>query len=130
MEKSNYIFTKGKVINCTLKTEEINPRQINYTWFLCKSETCDEKSLNLSSESASLRLKSQSKLRMKYLCKVENAAGSDTKVIDVIKLQTVSKCNSSNNIYYFSDIMQTSCCMFFYVVKRPSKINADTSEDI
>ena len=121
METSNYIFTKGRVINCTLKTEEINPLQVNYTWFLCKSETCDEKSLNLSSESASLRLKSQSKLRMKYLCKVENAAGSDTKVIDVIKLQTVSKCNCSNNIYYFSDIMQIIMLYVLLCCKAPIK---------
>lgn len=98
MKTSTYVFKKGMVINCTLKSEEINPRQVNYTWFSCDSQTCDEESLSEKIvESSSLQLKSQPMPRMRYLCRVTNAAGSDTAVIDVINTQVVSKCDHSNN---------------------------------
>ena len=99
MKTSTYVFKKGMVINCTLKTEEINPRQVNYTWFSCDSESCDKESLGEKIvESPSLRLhKSQSKPQMKYLCRASNAAGSDTTIIDVITVQVISKCDYSNN---------------------------------
>ena len=87
------------VINCILKTEKINPQQVNYTWFRYDSQTCDKESLGeIIVESPSLRLhKWQSKPQMKYLCRAQNAAGSDTLIINVMNTQVVSKCDYSNN---------------------------------
>ena len=82
--KSTYAFKKGMIINCTLKNADINPPQVNFTWYSCGTSTCNEKSTKLRSESYSLQLDSQSQSPMIYRCKAENAAGSDYQDIEVI----------------------------------------------
>ncbi|CAB3995372.1 V-set and immunoglobulin domain-containing 1 [Paramuricea clavata] len=84
---ATYLFKKGMIINCSLKnTDEVNPPQVKYTWFSCDSASCDEESAKLKIESYSLRLNSQARIAMKYRCIAINAAGSDSKIIEVIKL--------------------------------------------
>ena len=82
--KSTYAFKKGMIINCTLKNADINPPQVNFTWYSCGTSKCDEKSAKLRSESYSLQLDSQSHCSMNYRCKAENAVGSDYQDIEVI----------------------------------------------
>ncbi|CAB4030202.1 V-set and immunoglobulin domain-containing 1, partial [Paramuricea clavata] len=83
-----YLFTeKGMIINCSLKNaDEVNPPQVKYTWFSCDSASCDEESAKLKIDSYSLRLNSQARAIMKYRCIAQNAAGSDSKIIEVIKI--------------------------------------------
>ena len=78
------MFKKGMIINCTLKnTDEVNPPPV-YTWFSCDSASCDEESWKFEIKSESLRLDSQTRADMKYRCIAKNAAGSDSKITDVI----------------------------------------------
>ena len=78
-----HIFKKGMIINCTLESFDINPPQVNFSWYSCGTSKCNEKSAKLISESYSLRLDSQSTSMMNYLCKAQNAAGSAYKDIEV-----------------------------------------------
>jgi hypothetical protein len=75
------------IINCSLKNaDEVNPPEVKYTWFSCDSASCDEESAKLKIESYSLRLNSQARAIMKYRCIAQNAAGSDSKIIKVLKI--------------------------------------------
>ena len=79
-----YTFKKGKMIECKQKElAPINPSQINYTWYSCDNNKCDGK-LTLKNNSNTLRLQSQSSSVVYYLCKAENGAGNDSKVINVV----------------------------------------------
>ena len=88
MMTASYIFERRTtIINCTLKSYEINPKQVNYTWFSCNSpDFCDADSLTVESNSFSVQLNNQSKCKMEYLCKATNAAGSDNESIAVFKI--------------------------------------------
>ena len=93
--ETDYKFEKGMIINCTLKTLEINPKEVNYVWFSCDSpsDTCDEDPLTVKSRSSSLQLDGQPKRNPKYLCKATNKAGSDNESIIVFTTQQIiSKC--------------------------------------
>ena len=80
------------VINCTLK-KEVNPREVNYTWFSCDSANCDK-----VSDSSLLRLNSIQKTEMKYQCRAKNDAGSANISIEVFKTErSNSKCNNSGD---------------------------------
>ena len=87
MMRTSYIIEGGTtIIYCTLKSNEINPRHVNYTWFSCNSpDSCDADSLTVESNSFSLQLNNLSKCKMEYLCKATNAAGSDNESITVLK---------------------------------------------
>ena len=80
-----YTFKKGKMIECKLKISNINPSQINYTWYSCDNDKCDGK-LTLINSSNTLRLERQSSSEVYYLCKAENRAGNDSKVINVVRV--------------------------------------------
>ena len=100
MEKT-YNHQEGMIINCTLKTSEINPKEVSYTWFTCESTgTCDHDSSTIIRKSPSLQLPSQKKHTKKYLCRAENDAGSDNETIEVIKAQVVSKCTDLKKLLY------------------------------
>ncbi|CAB3997544.1 vascular endothelial growth factor receptor 2-like [Paramuricea clavata] len=77
-----YRFKEGMIINCSLKRS--NPPEVKFTWYSCNTPNCGEKSQNLS-EKSFLRLDSQPKSVMKYQCKVKNAAGSASEIIEVFK---------------------------------------------
>ena len=82
-----YVFKKGVIINCTLKNaEEVNPQQVNYTWFWCASD-CDGDRPHWKLKSKSYFLQVDRKpagvFGTPYRCKAENAAGSDSKTTDV-----------------------------------------------
>ncbi len=70
--------------------DEVNPPQVNYTWFPCDNDNCDESSAKWKNKSQSLRLNSQPTPDMKYGCIAKNAAGSDFKTTHVIGQE--SKC--------------------------------------
>ena len=83
------------VINCTLK-KEVNPREVNYTWFSCDSANCDKE----VSDSSLLRLNSIQNPEMKYQCRAKNDAGSANISIEVFETERSnvnSKCNNSGD---------------------------------
>ena len=88
-----YIFKKGMKINCLLKNaNEVKPPQVNYTWFSCDSDNCDDDSnWKLKRKSYSLILNSQTRENMKYRCRAKNAAGQDSKVITVFDANSKSQ---------------------------------------
>jgi hypothetical protein len=81
MEKTHE-YKEGLIINCSLKRS--NPPEVNYTWYSCNTPNCSGKSQGLTEKSI-LRLDSQLKYVMKYQCRAKNAAGSASKIIEVVK---------------------------------------------
>ena len=96
IKQTSLQFQKGIKINCTLKnSHDVNPKEINYTWFSCNSPDMCDKDLTIirkSSPNSMVVINDQSAQTMKYLCKAENEGGSDTATIDVFNFQTNSKC--------------------------------------
>ncbi|XP_028411440.1 hemicentin-1-like [Dendronephthya gigantea] len=90
------IFTKGMLINCTVN--EVNPPEIDYTWYSCYTRNCDDKDWKFESKTSSLRLDRLLKPEMTYRCTAQNAAGKASKkvtVFNIEKLQvTLSKVSS------------------------------------
>ena len=84
-----HIFKKGMIINCTLESFDINPQQVNFTWYSCGTSKCDEESAKLINELYSLHLDSQSTSVMNYRCKAQNAAGSAYKDIEVHRSESI-----------------------------------------
>ena len=80
-----YEFTKGMIVNCSLKNaDHVKPPQVNYTWFSCESDDCeDNANWKLKRQSYSLKLNSQTRRNIKYRCRAKNAAGSDSEDITV-----------------------------------------------
>ena len=73
------------VINCTLDKGDINPRQVNYTWYYCGTFKCSEKKRKLMASYALHPTESQSASEMNYRCEAANAAGSDFHDIKVVQ---------------------------------------------
>ena len=89
------MFKKGMIINCTLKNaDEVNPTDVDYTWFSCDSDSCDEESTKFKIESYSLRLNSQARANTKYRCIAKNVAGNDSETIEIVGQAQGSKCIS------------------------------------
>ena len=76
------------IINCTLEKGDINPTQVNFTWYLCDTSKCYKK--KLISESYSLHLKNQPKPEMNYRCEAKNDAGNANKNIVVQKRESIT----------------------------------------
>ena len=93
LHESTRVYKKGMIINCTLAKVDINPPQVNYTWYSCGPSKCNKKNLELISKSNSLRLESQSMPLRNYRCKAENAAGSAYQDLVVMQLANISKYN-------------------------------------
>ncbi|CAB3994903.1 Fibroblast growth factor receptor 2 [Paramuricea clavata] len=94
MEKTHG-YKEGLMINCSLKRS--NPPEVNYTWYLCDTTNCLRKSQSLAEKSI-LRIYSQTKSVMTYKCKATNAAGSASKIIEVLKsgeINSKSTCTKS-----------------------------------
>ena len=81
--ESAHTYEKGMIINCTLEKRDINPPQVNFTWYSCDTSKCDKK--KLINESYSLHLKNQPKPEMNYRCEAKNDAGTAYKDIVVRK---------------------------------------------
>ena len=82
------------MINCTLKTSDVNPKEVNYTWFSCNSpDTCHP-----LSKSSSLQLNSQPNPETEYICKATNGAGSDNQSITVYKTK-IGKCTRIETVH-------------------------------
>ena len=95
MKQTSFQFKKGRKINCTLKnSHDVNPKEINYTWFSCSSpDKCDKDltTIRKTSPNFMMVIDDQSAQKMRYLCKAENEGGSDNATIDIYKLQMNSK---------------------------------------
>ena len=93
--RTSFQFQKGMKINCTLKnSHDVNPKEINYTWFSCNSpDMCDKDltTIKKSSPNSMVVLDDQSAQEMKYLCKAKNKGGSDNATIDIYRLQINSE---------------------------------------
>jgi hypothetical protein len=93
--KTLYIFKVGLIINCSLK--RCNPPEVNYTWYSCNTPNCGGTSQSLT-ETSILRLDSQPKSVMRYQCKAKNAAGSASKLIEVVKLAENNSKSASSKL--------------------------------
>jgi hypothetical protein len=80
-----HVFKKGMIINCTLDKGDINPRQVNYTWYSCATSECSEKKRKLITSYALRLTESQSASEMNYRCEAANAAGSAYQDIKVVQ---------------------------------------------
>ena len=80
-----HVFKKGMIINCTLAEGDINPRQVNYTWYSCGTSKCSGKNPKLIASYALHLTESQSASEMNYRCEAANAAGSDYQDIKVVQ---------------------------------------------
>ena len=96
MKTTSYEYEAGMIINCTLKTSDVNPKEVNYTWFSCNSlDTCNKDPLTKSS---SLQLDSQPNLKTQYICKASNGAGSDNQSITVFRTK-IGKCTNIESVH-------------------------------
>ena len=106
-----YTFKKGIMIECKLKRSNINPSQINYTWYSCDNDKCDGK-LTLINSSNTLRLKRQSSSKVYYLCKAEHGTGNDSKIISVVRdfRRTTGRCLVGDNKHSLTDLNNKLLC--------------------
>ena len=124
-------------IICKLKnTNEVNPPEVNYTWFSCDSASCDENSEKLKNKSQFLQLNSQSRHEMNYRCIAENAAGNDYKIITVRDQKSKSKTWSELKIcdmfpaggYNFFSLYKLFCISLYshcWILWYPVAVHAD-----
>jgi hypothetical protein len=110
LQKSTYVYKRGMIINCTLANVDINPPEVNFTWYSCGSSNCSETTTLATKES--LRLDSQSTPLGNYRCKAQNAAGSDDEDLVVMQLQNLSKdSHKLSNIRTVYRIVKHCYCM-------------------
>lgn len=118
--ETNYEFKRAMIINCTLKTREINPKEVSYMWFPCDSlDTCDKDPLTKSS---SLHLDNQPNNKAKYICKATNDAGSDTETITVLNLSAgmLSINVFANHEVILNNELLSNVCEFTIIIEARS----------
>ncbi len=101
--ETTHIFRKGMIINCHL-IRDVNPTEVNYTWYSCDTVNCGKNTVEwkLESHNSSLRIDNQLKVEVKYRCIARNTAGKDeSPTITVYKKSDETKSTTTANTLLF-----------------------------